>query len=441
MKNLIKPIILFLLIISASSVYSQKKLTLQDALNIGLNNSKDLKISSSKVISSDAGVTNANSQFLPQLKFSANYTHLSDVPPFVVDIPIFPHPITIAQTILDNYTLKLSVQQPIFTGFRLISLKNSSVYLREAAQIDFQKDKNEAALQIQTAFWNYDKAIEVKSVIDDNLKMVEQHLQDTKNFFSNGLATKNDVLKLEVQYSNTKLMQIDDENNIEIAMASLNKAIGFPLDEKTEINPLVIMVDDNFKSYTELLNEALNNRDEIKSAEKRIEANKESIHANRSDYFPQVYINGDYYYSEPNSRYQPPLDQFKGTWDVGITLSWSIWTWGGTSSQVIQAEQNLVQNQTMRDEIKDNISLEVNQNFLALKYAKEKLDVLKLTIEQADENLRTTDDKYNNQLATSTDLINAENSLITAQINYKTALVDYEIAKVKLEKSIGEKIY
>ena len=91
--------------------------------------------------------------------------------------------------------------------------------------------------------------------------------------------------------------------------------------------------------------------------------------------------------------------------------------------------------------MKENIELEVNQNYLSLKYSKEKLDVTAKTIEQAEENLRTFQEKYNVQLATSTDIIDAENSLLQAKTNYTSCLIDYKMAKVKLEKSIGRKIY
>jgi outer membrane protein len=440
MKNNIK-FILLISLFSVSGINAQKRFTLAESLEMGLRNSKDLKISYSKVVSSESSVDVTNSAFLPQLKFSANYTRLSDVPPFTVSLPIFPYPITLAQTILNNYTFKLSVQQPIFTGFKISSQKSSSQHLKEATEIDFEKDKSDAALQIQTAFWNFYKVLEVKTVIDDNLKTVERHLDDTKNFYSNGLATQNDVLKMEVQLSNTKLMQIDAENNIELARSTFNKSIGVPLDEKTAISTEEIQINDNFGEYKSLVNEAYNNRNEIKSTEKRIEAGKENVIVNKSGYFPQVFVNGNYYMSRPNQRYQPPLDQFKGTWDLGITLSWDIWTWGNTSSQVQIAEQNLLQTQTMREQLKDNIELEVNQNYLALKYAKEKLEVLEKTIEQTDENIKVTTEKYDNQLATSADLIDAENSVISAQTNYESALVDYEIAKVKLEKALGRKIY
>ncbi len=441
MNNIKKFLILAVLLMFVKNSYSQKRLTLSESVTIGLNNSKDLRISSSKLVSSQSNVDAVNSQFLPQLKFSAGYTRLSNVPDFSVSLPFLTQPITLAQTILNNYNFRLSVQQPLFTGFRLIAQRNSSKLLEEASDADYQRDKNETALNIQTAFWNYYKALEIKTVIDDNQKAAEQHLTDTKNFYNNGLATQNDVLKLEVQLSNINLQELDAENNIELARSSFNKALGLSLIEKTQINPEEIQTKENIGDYRSLLKEAFTNRNELKSAEMRIEAGKENIRASRSSYFPQVFLTGNYYMNRPNNRYQPPEDKFHGTWDLGINLSWDIWTWGNTSSQVIIAEQNLVQSQTARDQLKDNIELEVNQNYLSLKYNLNKLEVLEKTIDQSEENLRVTSEKYNEQLATSTDLIDAENSLISAQTNYKTALVDYRIAKIKLEKAVGRKLY
>ena len=102
MKKFIMAIILVPVIL-----YSQtRELTLKESLEIGLKNSKDLKISYSKLVSASAQVTSATSQLLPQLGFSASYMRLSNIPPFEVSLPIFPQPIVISPTILDNYNLK-----------------------------------------------------------------------------------------------------------------------------------------------------------------------------------------------------------------------------------------------------------------------------------------------------------------------------------------------
>ncbi len=436
-----KKVFIIIILFSAVQIFSQQKLTIEQCIELALKNSKELRVSNSKTISTEARVDEVKSQFLPQLKLTANYTRLSDVPAFQVQLPVSPVPVTIADVILDVYTFRLSLQQPVFTGFRLNALRNAAEYYNEAAGEDVNKTKNEAALSVYSAYLNLYKAKEIKSLLEESIKSAEKHIADTRNYMDNGLATKNDLLKFEVQESNMRLSLIEANNNIELARSVLNKSLGLPLDESTEVEEIEIVPDALKDDLSSLVREAKDNRSELKSLKYTVSANKENIRASRSSYFPSVYVSGSYTYANPNSRYQPPLDEFKGTWDVGVTLSWDIWNWGGTSAQVVQAEQNLYQTQTTLEQVKENIELEVNRNYLSLKYAMERLDVTQKTIQQAEENLRTFREKYEVQLATSTDIIDAENSLLQAKTNYTSALIDYKLARITLEKSLGRKIY
>ncbi len=133
--------------------------------------------------------------------------------------------------------------------------------------------------------------------------------------------------------------------------------------------------------------------------------------------------------------------RWNDTWDVGVTLSWDIWNWGLTSSQTTQAEELAVQTQTSLEKLNDNIEVEVYQSYLNVIKSNEKVEVSKLSLEQSSENYRITSEKYNAQLATSTDLIDAEVSELQSETNLKTSLVDYKIAKTRLEKSLGRIIY
>lgn len=435
--------ILFITLMLVSMLYPQsKKLTLSESIELGLQNSKDLKISQSKMISSDAKVSEINSMFLPQLKLMANYTRLSDnVPPFEVVTPFSPTPIKISDPVLDNYTLKLSLQQPLFTGFKLLSSQKAASYNYNATELEYSKDKNEAAFNIHTAFWNYYKVEQVRDLLVKNLKQIENHLNDTKNFMDNGLATQNDFLKLQVQHSNTKLLLIEAENNLEVARAVFNKALGLPLESATEISAEDIKAELFTSNFEELLSEAKSNRNELKSLEYKLNAANENITAAQSGWFPSIYLTGNYNYSNPNTRFQPLVGQWNDTWDVGVTLSWDVWNWGLTSSQTTQAEELAVQTQTSLEKLDDNIQVEVYQNYLSVIKSQEKVDVSKLSLEQSSENYRITSEKYNAQLATSTDLIDAEVSELQAETNLKTSLVDYKIAKTRLEKSLGRIIY
>lgn len=442
MKSNMKKYILFITILFTANSFAQDKLTLKDCLSIGIKNSKELAIANSKIVSSSAKIDEVNSQFLPQLKLNASYSRLSDVPPFEITVPFSPKPIQVAPAILNNYNFRLSVQQPVFTGFKLSSLKNASKLNNDAAREDFNKEKNELAVNIHNAFWNYYKSMQVKNLMDENLQMTAKHIEDTKNFMNQGLATLNDLLKLQVQQSSIKLQQIDARNNVDLSRTVLNKTIGLPLNSSTDIIPEEpnISLPESY-NLQDIIIEAKNNRSELKSLNLRIEAGKENVDAVKSAWYPSVYVSGNYYYSNPNQRYQPPIDQFKGTWDLGISLSWDIWNWGNTKAQTTQAEQSVIQSTLSKDQLKDAIELEVNQNYLAYTYNKEKLDVSRTAIQQAEENYRITEEKYKQQLATSTDLIDAETSLLQANTNFTNSVVDFQLAKIRLLKSLGRAVY
>ena len=182
--------------------------TLEQSLKIGLENSKEVKIAESKLLGSESKITEVSSQMLPRFSFSAKYIRLSDVPPFQVNVPFLPKPISLQETILNNYNLGLSIKQPLFTGFRLSSLKSSAEKINMAAESELLKTKNEVALNIRTSFWNFYKAKKVLGLIDQNLVSVKKHLDDAQNFYANGMITKSDLLKLKVRYSNLKIKRI-----------------------------------------------------------------------------------------------------------------------------------------------------------------------------------------------------------------------------------------
>jgi outer membrane protein TolC len=430
------------LILAPVMLYPQTaELTLKESLEIGLKNSKDLKISYSKLVSASAQVTSATSQLLPQLTFNAGYTRLSSIPPFEVTLPVFPQPIVVSPVILDNYTLKTSLQQPLFTGFRLTSLKDAAESNYEAANSDYQSDMNETAFKIQDAFWNYYEAELNDSVLGENLNQIKQHLADTKNFLANGQAVKNDYLKLEVQYSSVNLQKIEADNSLDIARMTFNQAISLPLDAQTQIKveePEIKITDYKIE---DLQTEAKDKRNELKALEYRLQASGYNVTASNSAWYPSVYLFGDYYDDKPNGRILPAVNEFKYGWDAGITLTWTIWNWGYNSSQASIAEQNKIQTETSLSQLKDAVEIEVYQNYLTFKRAYDKVNVSKLGVEQSEENYRITRDMYNNQTESSTDLVDSEAALLQAQTNYNSALVDYELAKLRLEKSVGKKIY
>ena len=434
-----KTITIIFLVLTTVLFAQEKRLSLEESLAIGLENSKEIKISTSKLIGTEEKITEVGSQMFPKLSLGAGYTNINVTKPDALGL--FPGAPLQIKNPFYSYGLNLSLQAPIFTGFKLSSLKGAAEFNSKAVQNELQNTINQKALGIHTAYWNYYKSLSSIKLIEENLELLKRKLADTEQFVKNGLATKNDLLKLKVQVANSELKLIDAKNNMEVARALFNKTIGLPLSDKTLIETDVRIDSLSGLRYGDLLSEALGNRDELKSLNYRIEAGKENITAANSGWWPQLYAVGSFNYYNLNAETFNISNQDLNAWYFGFSLSWDLWDWGFRSSKTTQAEQEVLQAKEQMNLLKEKIELEVYNSYLSLLSEKEKINISKLAVESAKENYRLTENKYNNQLATSTDLIIAQTELLDAKTKLAVSIADYQLAIVKLEVSAGRKVY
>ncbi len=412
------------------------KLSIEQAIDIGLKNSKTLHASLMNVKAAEAQSGQADAALLPSLKLTAAYRRLSFVEPYSISTPFGVY--EISPSILDNYTSILTLSQPLFTGFRLLNNSRIAEKNYEAASEEYNRNKSELVFNIKNAYWNLYKAIELKKAVDENVEQIKAHLNDANNLLKVGMFTENDVLKLQVQLSDAQLKQLDANNNIQLATVSLNNVLSIPLNTQINITSGTEYEDNKMENMRELINAALQNRPEIKAAKYRVESGEYNLTAAQSGWYPQISLAANYYYSKPNQRIFPSQNKFSGTWDLGVNFSVNIWDWMTTKHQSDAAEALLSQSKDLLGSTKDQIVLEVTQNYLTLNLAKQKIELAELSVRQAQENMRVTSERFKSGLVLSSDAIDAEVALLVARTNFTTSIVDYEIAKARLEKSIGK---
>jgi len=428
------------LVISAVALAQETStLTIEQAIQIGLQNSKGLQVSGTRRDAAHARAREVGTSLLPSFKLESGYKRLSEVDPFRVQIPGSPSPVTISPVVLDNYTIRLAVQQPVFTGFRLRNTARAVDYLAQAAESDHQSDEADVILNIKNAYWLLYQTRETKKFVDENGARLEAHLKDTEQLMRAGLATRNDYLKLQVQLSNARLAQIDAQHEVRLAEMTLNNILGRQLDREVQAVSTPHQDSETEKSVERgPVVRAFSSRSDLQAMQFRLNASDASLSAARGSWWPQVFLSGSYYNNRPNSRYLPTRDAFLPSWEIGVQLQFDLWNWGATSHQVEQARAQLRQNEILFDQMKDNITLEVTRNELQLQRSREKIGVANIGVSQAEESFRTTNDKYKNGLATSSDLLDADVALLQARTNLTGALVEHELAKARLERSMGQ---
>jgi outer membrane protein TolC len=124
-------------------------------------------------------------------------------------------------------------------------------------------------------------------------------------------------------------------------------------------------------------------------------------------------------------------------WTLTLQADWTLWEWGKRRDEVAASRARVAKARHLLNEIKDNIHLEVQAAYLSLEEAKRNIQVAKIAVAQAEENFRMNEERYKQQVATSTDVLDAQTLLTQARANHFNALSDYNIAWARLERAMG----
>jgi outer membrane protein len=443
MEYLIKNRILVMvlvLVLAGFSLQAQQthKLTLKDAIQLSIDNSKALKVSTAKVDQAVAELGEAKMRQYPDLKVSGSYLRLNQPN---VDLKVSlggssggsgegsqPSEIKVDQVMYGMANASL----PLFSGLRIRSGIESAKYLKKAAELDAQKDKDELIQNTIAAYYNLYKAQAAVKLVNENLKQAKQRVTDFSNLEQNGLMARNDLLKAELQESNVELALVDAENNMKIANFNMNLMLG--LDEHTELS-----LDDSglgrmykIQSMEEWESKALANRPDYLALQQRQEATKAGVKAAKGEYYPSVALTGGYVAANI-----PGLLTVTNAVNVGVGLSYNIASLYKNGDKVKQAKAQQAQLYWSSLEMNDGIRMQIHQAYQNYMENLKKIEVYRKAVEQANENYRITKNKYDNALATTTDLLDADVAQLQAGINFEYAKADAEVAYNKLYETAG----
>ncbi|MGE5342139.1 MAG: TolC family protein [Candidatus Omnitrophota bacterium] len=416
-------------------------LTVEKCIEIGLLYSKTYYASQMDVDIATAKFKEARTKQLPSLKLDGSYTRMSKIPPFevVVEFPgVPPMHFVLSQSILNYYNFQFSLQQPLFTGFAIENSIKAAKMGVMAAQELHTRDRNELIYNIKNAYWTLYKAIEFQKLIDENVGMIQSHLNDVQRFFDQGLAKLNDVMKVQVQLSSMKVNQLDMTQKVRLATMALNSLLGIPLDQQIALTSPINVIPETRPEVSAQVSQALTQRSEIKAMGYNIRALEASKKIAQAGYYPRLFLVANYYYSNPNTRIMPIQSKFNDTWDLSLGLSLDLWNWRSTAFQVNQAGSQLLKARAGESQLKDMITLEVQQNYFDLMQAKEKINLSETSVKQAEENYRITNERFKAGLTTNSELLDAEVALLNTKVSRTEAFIDVELARARLDKSTGK---
>jgi outer membrane protein len=425
-------IILGMLSVSTASA-QDRAITLNEAIKLGQQNSKVLKLSQAKI---DEAVSEYNqAKDGGKLNGKASYGYdRAEIPANKLQ---FGKTTFALPTSADAYLGTISLSQVIFGGNRLKYAEQSTTLLTQVARLDADKDKDQITYDIISSYYSLYKVLQSKKVVNQNLGTIDQQIKQSQRFFDQGLVTKNDVLRFQLQRANIELNGIDLETNRKIINYNLDVLLGLPESTQLTINE-VNEPERNLGALASYIDTALANRNEVKSLDLRTKVAETNINNVKANTLPTLAASGSAYYVDVNANPIPKSGSYITPISIGLTAAWNFDALWKNKNKMAQAKVQREEVVINKDITIDNVKREVNQNYQNYTMAVDKIRLLQTSIAQAGENNKILESKYQSNIASATDRADAETLLYQAQINLELAKADAGLAYYTLLNSIGK---
>lgn len=410
-------------VLAAELIAPGDVLTLERCVDIALQNHPSINAAASTVRASESRIGQARANYFPQVTFQSSYQRVG--PGSLRSLNVDPY---------NQYSNTLNLSQTLFDfgkNFNQIQIQSLGT---ESARADLQDVSGQVILGVKQAYYGYLQAKKSQEVALETVNQFQQHLEIAKAFFETGKISKIDVTSAEVNLSNAKINFLKAENALRIARVTLNNAMGISNNPDYEIKD-----DLAYRPYNITLEKArqnaYENRPDILSITKKKEALEKTITLNKKGYLPVLSGNAAYGYT--SNDYTSNDTTTDKSWNVGVILTFPLFTGLSTKYQVDEANANLDVLKANEDSLLQKVSLEIESAYLSLGESAERISAGKIVVNQAEETVELAKGRYSSGVGSSIEITDAMITLNNAKMTYITALSDYSVAQANLEKAMG----
>lgn len=444
MRHLV--ILLCFLLISAF-VFAQPELTLNQAIQIALHNNSGLKKTSNSIESYESNVLASYGNFLQTLGVSGSWdwskSDIKDAGIILINgVPVS----TSVSSQNRSYSASVNSTWRLFDGLSNFATLSQSRNDLQSAEYSLNRLKQDIVYQTISYYYDVINNQKLLAVKNDDLKWNQKNLETIRERNKLGAATLADVYQQEVATGNAELQLVTAENNLENSKNDLLYFLGKDVsgeytfsDSLSEDEEAILNSDllKDFGDISELVNQALNDRPDYKSAQLNLESSLNGVTIARSGHLPSLTANG--FYALQGDRLSE-LDQSKRL-SVGLTLSIPIFSGWSVDNRVQFAEVDAMNKEIELKDLERDINRQIETTYLQLKAAKKGLDVSERNVKAASENLKIEEEKYSlgagklldvliansNYTTALTDLINSQFAYIvlSKQLKYTLGVLDY----------------
>jgi outer membrane protein TolC len=407
---------------------AEESLTLEQAIATALEQNPDTKIAEHQIAAAQAGIRQAEAAFWPQVQLNSNYTRTNN-PASVFGLVLSQRAFNLQQDFnhppdTDDWNMRASVNLALFNGGRNIAGRDGAKAGAEAARYAAQAVRTTLAFEVARAFFTVIKARKFIEATKSNVRALESNYQIAQKHVNAGTALKTDLLDVGVQLSRAREDNLRAVNAASLAAQVLVNLLG---SETKELD-----IDSNVKEPAVPKDYSYENQPEVLAAKAQVRAAQAALRKANGGYLPRISA-----FANLDRDQGWETDESGDSWTAGVMAQLDAWDGMLTSGRVQEAEAGLLAAREEERKLRLRLNLELEQARNNLQDAEQRLTVTEQAVSQAKESAELTRARYEQGLATATQIIDSETALTVAQVRRAEAEADRRIAVAALRKALG----
>lgn len=419
----IQPIVFsfFLTISLPEKAAAQKSLSLTEARQMALEQNKKIKSAQFNIEAAKAVRDGINGADKPKIDGS--------VASFYFGKPL--------NALLPEYGISPSVmvQQAIYAGGKIKLGKQAADKGIEIYQEQKVLTETEVLLNVEKAYWQVVSVSEKITLANQFKSLLNSLLKELTNSFDAGMIYKNDILRVQVQLNDAELNLSKAKDGLVMSKLSLAQTIGIPGNTEISLSDSVVGSFDPLA--TNGFMNAAENRSEIRLLKKALEAQLLQQKLFKADFKPTVGLLASGFAGAGPKMNPANGNNFISSYYGLVSVNIPIYDWGQKASKVKEQSFKINAQQVQLEETKELISLESQNAYLQLNQSARRIDLSTVSVQQAEENLRLSNDRFKAGTVTGQDVLEAQTLWQQARSNVIDAKVEYKVNEATYKKTIG----
>jgi outer membrane protein TolC len=418
-----------------SPSWISQPLSLLQCLNLALQQNAMILKAKNDLDASYGLVVQTRAVALPQLTASGQYKYTD--PNAIENFPNSPGSPN------QNWNTGIQLVQSIYQGGKLVAAVRAASATKQQALAQYQTAVANTLLSVRLAYYDVLLADQQITVHEASVNLLQKELEDQQHRLDAGTVPKFNVLQAEVAVANERPNLIQAKNNYRIAKNNLSNLLGYNLPrdiwEDVPLNLSDSLDSAPFEvNLPDAIQQALGKRSELLALRKTEELQRLNVTSAKSGYKPTVSVFAGYNWFNAQFTQPVTLDHDISGWNAGAQLQWDIFDGMLTHGKVVQAKSLYEKSKNDLTDQSRQIELEVRTDYSDFIEAKEVLESQEKVQEEADEALREAKARAGAGTGTQLDVLNSETALTQARTTQIQALHDYDTARAKLQRAIGE---